>query len=383
MSIFEPTTVRAILCAAEPTGKRSEFDSKWDAEVKKRCTAWASAEQKRISRLKVPQDVTAGDDDDSPNALSEQQLRWMAEVLEYVNYIHLPTRVHGNAKSVNQPVLNSTIPLLGPRFVSPPPALSAQAGKLVLRPLNVVHEFYYPDLRSCRVCAADKTQTSSEGWASSVSRRVHGISVEELACPNGLTQRRNRVGNARLAKVTVLFNERLAAEFGQKAVPKDPRAVMSTLSALETAALARLNANNFASQGGSLTFWTKQCSFEFTKRGGDSRNHARDCCTDGANVSYKESASYPQPPGVFLAGKRFNVPAFMGALARLQTIVANNLDKPLEYARFQDMLAHRVQITGGVTYFRCLEGLVHEPQATALEEVDGIRMLRLGEVGDP
>ncbi|EJD33698.1 hypothetical protein AURDEDRAFT_177222 [Auricularia subglabra TFB-10046 SS5] len=224
------------------------------------------------------------------------------------------------------------------------------------------------------------------------------LRVSEKLCTHDMTP-------ARLAKVTVLFNERLAAEFGQKAVPKDPRAVMSTLSALETAALARLNANNFASQGGSLTFWTKQCSFEFTKRvpgksrkantcqrclklmypfsGGDSRNHARDCCTDGANVSYKDSAPYPQPPGVFLAGKRFNVPAFMGALSRLQTIVANNLDKPLEYARFQDMLAHRVQITGGVAYFRCLEGLVHEPPTTALEEVDGVRMLRLGEVGDP
>ncbi|EJD45156.1 hypothetical protein AURDEDRAFT_165699 [Auricularia subglabra TFB-10046 SS5] len=114
----------------------------------------------------------------------------------------------------------------------------------------------------------------------------------------------------------------------------------------------------------------------------DPRNHVCDCCTDGANVSYKDSAPYLQPLGVFIKGKRFNVPAFTGTLSRLQTIVANELDKPLEYAHFRDMLAHQAQITGGIAYFRCPKGLVHEPAVTALEEVDRVQILRLGQVGD-
>ncbi|EJD40175.1 hypothetical protein AURDEDRAFT_170755 [Auricularia subglabra TFB-10046 SS5] len=210
---------------------------------------------------------------------------------------------------------------------------------------------------------------------------------------------------SRLGEVTNMFNEQLVAKYGEMVVRKDPRAIMSTLSALEATVIARLNANDFMSKNNSETFWRHQCqSFEVMRRGqgttrkahtckrclklmypfgsGDPRNHARDCCSDGANVGYKDSVPYPQPPGVFVAGKRFNIPAFMGALSRLQNFVANGSDKPLEYARFQDLLGQRVQITSGTAYFRCFKDLIHEPAATSLEEVEGVPMLRLGTVGD-
>ncbi|EJD45149.1 hypothetical protein AURDEDRAFT_165695 [Auricularia subglabra TFB-10046 SS5] len=189
MSIFEPAVVRTILRAAEAPGKRAEFDPKWDAAVKKSCKAWTAADQKRISGLKTQSQDASADDDGLPNALSDQQLPWMAEVLEYVNHVHSRTRVHGNTKSINQPVLSDTIPFLGPRFVPPRPAsiYARRAGVQLtpeswyLRPLNVIHKFYDPGLRSCRVCGAEKTHTSSDRGASTVPRRVHGISLDELA----------------------------------------------------------------------------------------------------------------------------------------------------------------------------------------------------------
>ncbi|KZV87139.1 hypothetical protein EXIGLDRAFT_621003, partial [Exidia glandulosa HHB12029] len=50
-----------------------------------------------------------------------------------------------------------------------------------LRPLIIVHDFYYPVLRTCMVCGSGKDKTAFDGWASTVPRRVHGISTEEFA----------------------------------------------------------------------------------------------------------------------------------------------------------------------------------------------------------
>lgn len=47
-----------------------------------------------------------------------------------------------------------------------------------LKPLNVVHPFYYPRLARCPQCESNSVW---EGWTTTGSRDVHGVSEEEAA----------------------------------------------------------------------------------------------------------------------------------------------------------------------------------------------------------
>ncbi|KAI0323824.1 hypothetical protein GY45DRAFT_1216361, partial [Cubamyces sp. BRFM 1775] len=84
------------------------------------------------------------------------QLEWEAHICEYVSYLAKQTRsTKGNGLAVP---LDAKVPILGPRFV-PPTYMHNQKRNVspevapdtvYLKPLNVVHPFYYPDLhRGC------------------------------------------------------------------------------------------------------------------------------------------------------------------------------------------------------------------------------------------
>ncbi|KAI6030974.1 hypothetical protein EDC04DRAFT_2523938, partial [Pisolithus marmoratus] len=84
------------------------------------------------------------------------QLSWEAEVVEYVNFLWQKTRPR--KKTANEPAaIGLDVPILGPRFLPPTylhahkrPGLSSIVPETqYLKPINVVHPFYYPELACC------------------------------------------------------------------------------------------------------------------------------------------------------------------------------------------------------------------------------------------
>jgi hypothetical protein len=85
------------------------------------------------------------------NPQVRRQLEWESHVVEYIDFVYKETRVHGNKNSsTGLKLLSKGIPLLGPRFI-PPSLLDSQKrtpSKIepkvhYLRPLNIIHPFYY------------------------------------------------------------------------------------------------------------------------------------------------------------------------------------------------------------------------------------------------
>ncbi|KAG1846545.1 hypothetical protein F4604DRAFT_1524808, partial [Suillus subluteus] len=98
-----------------------------------------------------------GHDDCMTNPRPRRQYEWEAEIIEYINYISDKTQVR-SAKALTRPRLDSKIPLLGPHFVpqsylhalrrnQPEPAVNPDT--LYLKPLQVIHPFYYSELARC------------------------------------------------------------------------------------------------------------------------------------------------------------------------------------------------------------------------------------------
>ena len=107
------------------------------------------------------------------------QLTWAAHVVLYVEYLAEQTK--GGKK-----YLRKDVPLFGPRFTPPPfchydkrGSSSVDPGTLYLKPLTVVHPFYFPDLRQCPNNSDHVPEW--EGWTPSGHRNVHGVSREETA----------------------------------------------------------------------------------------------------------------------------------------------------------------------------------------------------------
>lgn len=86
------------------------------------------------------------------------------------------------------PALDKKIPILGPRFVPPTQdhaqrrrgeAINVNVEDYYLKPLTVVHPFYFQDIAKCPKCsAADVTWDS---WTTYGHREVHGVKNEETA----------------------------------------------------------------------------------------------------------------------------------------------------------------------------------------------------------
>ncbi|KAJ3835476.1 hypothetical protein F5878DRAFT_509789, partial [Lentinula raphanica] len=81
-----------------------------------------------------------------------------------------------------------SVPIWGPRFLPPslnnimkrdPSGASVTPEQLYLKPVNVVHPFYYPTFKKCPRC--DSENIKWEGWTGSGSREIHGIACEETA----------------------------------------------------------------------------------------------------------------------------------------------------------------------------------------------------------
>jgi hypothetical protein len=95
--------------------------------------------------------------------------------------------------------LGFSIPLLGPRFV-PPSYLQIQKRSGLgqgtiepltqcVKPLNIIHPFYYAELATCPRCGSNEG-TTWEGWTSTGARELHGLFCEEAAL--GVQLRCNR-----------------------------------------------------------------------------------------------------------------------------------------------------------------------------------------------
>jgi hypothetical protein len=122
----------------------------------------------------------------------DTQLQWEASVVEYVNFLWDCTRVNRDrGKETGSTYLPRDIPLLGPRFVPPSyPQLErrqyAASGltpdMAYVKPITIVHPFYYPSLTICPKCQSkDSKDISWKGWTSTGSREVHGVQREETA----------------------------------------------------------------------------------------------------------------------------------------------------------------------------------------------------------
>ncbi|KAJ7166768.1 hypothetical protein C8R46DRAFT_1351047 [Mycena filopes] len=161
MSVFDPPSVLEIMKAC--VSGRQKFATDWKAEVETRVRTGLSG------RKEAPQ--------------LRQQLEWEANVVAYVNAVHKLTTVNGNNKSATgPPALPKGIPLLGPKFL-PPGFVDVQKrnGTNIndIRPLNIVHPFYYPNLEICPQCSS--ADVKWKGWTGAGSRDVHGIRMEEKA----------------------------------------------------------------------------------------------------------------------------------------------------------------------------------------------------------
>ncbi|RDX40484.1 hypothetical protein OH76DRAFT_1325834, partial [Lentinus brumalis] len=165
---FEPEVVLAIILDSIPPEERAPFAENWQTSVSHRVQKWKQSRP--------------------PHACMEAQLLWEAHVVEYVIYGYNITKLHGNAKKGSlPPTLPPTIPNFGPRFVPPSYAQLLKRDKKArikpevayVRPLNVVHPFYYDGLKKCPQC--DSVDVLWDSWTNTGHRDLHGIRAEESA----------------------------------------------------------------------------------------------------------------------------------------------------------------------------------------------------------
>jgi hypothetical protein len=119
---------------------------------------------------------------------SHQQLEWASNVVEYVSHVYKATTIRAGAKNgMPPPALSKEVPLLGPRFL-PPSYISLRKRNsnadinptsAYLKPLHIVHPFYYPELARCPQCQSE--DVSWQGWTTTGHREVHGVNREETA----------------------------------------------------------------------------------------------------------------------------------------------------------------------------------------------------------
>ncbi|RDB21084.1 hypothetical protein Hypma_011838 [Hypsizygus marmoreus] len=169
MSVFEPEIIKAILKVTKSPKDQKTFEKDWDSRVQKKVQNWSG-------KRGIP-------------STQRDQLEWEAHVVEYVDFVHKLTALHGNASSGIAPSLKKGIPILGPRF-SPPSYLTIQKRDVTpnikpettyLRDITIIHPFYYPHgfLSKCPDC--ESRETLWDGWTGAGPRDVHGLRCEERA----------------------------------------------------------------------------------------------------------------------------------------------------------------------------------------------------------
>ncbi|KAJ6452711.1 hypothetical protein C8R47DRAFT_1256076 [Mycena vitilis] len=181
MASFDPPVVLALLVAAQPTSSRAKFEKEWISSVNTRVQNWL---KHRLTQSKY-----------------EPQLRWEANVVEYVTFLKNETKPKTGKTSTTGPQkLKPGIPIYGPQFF--PPSLidtRLRAEKIkpdtaYLRPINIIHPVYYPTLKKCPESECGSTDVRWDSWTATGSREVHGLKREETAlgyqlrhdeCPGG------------------------------------------------------------------------------------------------------------------------------------------------------------------------------------------------------
>ncbi|KAI0344801.1 hypothetical protein BDW22DRAFT_1326630 [Trametopsis cervina] len=165
------------MSVSSPDKDKRNTTNRWEHQVQDRLASWKSARRGHQSfRL--------------------EQLTWEANVVEYVNYISGSKA----AVSIGQPKkgtyqLPASVPLWGPIFHPPTfsntlvrgTARDKKTGALYdikpdlayLRPITVLHPFYFPRLRRCPRNMLH--QVTNDGWQSNGSREVHGMYHEQSA----------------------------------------------------------------------------------------------------------------------------------------------------------------------------------------------------------
>lgn len=117
--------------------------------------------------------------------MNEEQMWFAANAVEYVDFLHDKTTVRKGSKKF-APVLAKEIPIYGPLFTPPSYVHDIRRSKspnispasTYLKPLHVVHPFYYPELAQCPCGSKD---IRWRGWTATGYREVHGVSREETA----------------------------------------------------------------------------------------------------------------------------------------------------------------------------------------------------------
>ncbi|KAA1471881.1 hypothetical protein DENSPDRAFT_859197 [Dentipellis sp. KUC8613] len=162
MSSFEPESVIAQLKALQPRAKQAQFEADWKAKVESHKSKWTM-------RRKTQSQVAP-------------QLEWAAHVVEYVDRVWKLTEM-------GKVALKPNIPIYGPRFMPPSYLHGAKRDTTpdihvktaYLKPLTILHPFYYPELRCCPKCGCTDKRATWNGWNTTGYREVHGIRAEETA----------------------------------------------------------------------------------------------------------------------------------------------------------------------------------------------------------
>ena len=117
---------------------------------------------------------------------SQAQLKWAAEVVQYVDHVNSLTTICRGAKK-SAPQLRPEVLVFGPLFIPPSylhmrkqgmvPDIGPETG--YLKPLHIIHPFFYPVLVVCPHC--DSEYIGWEGWTSTGPHEVHGLFRDETA----------------------------------------------------------------------------------------------------------------------------------------------------------------------------------------------------------
>ncbi|KAK7050400.1 hypothetical protein R3P38DRAFT_3173760 [Favolaschia claudopus] len=187
MASFDPPVVLAILVAAHEPGKRKKFEDEYKANVS--AVFLLPRLPLIFATLQVAKRVASWTKNREKQSQYQPQLEFEAHVAEYVAFLYTetrPTRTTKNSNTVPKPkTLKPSIPIYGPRFT--PPSLidvrrrggSTRPEIAYLRPINIVHPFFYPLLTKCPHCGSDDVAWDS--WNGTGSREVHGVRREETA----------------------------------------------------------------------------------------------------------------------------------------------------------------------------------------------------------
>lgn len=158
------------------------------------CTNWANSVGRLIKVLPGPTntslnqvrrraDVWSNLPESRRSPRPRFQLDWESEVVEYVSFIWDKTRAR---KKGNVPMkLSPDIPLFGPRFIPPSylhlqkrtgSSLDVSPEAQYLKPVNIVHPFYYLGLACCPQCQSC-TDVTWVGWTGSLEPVLESFMV--------------------------------------------------------------------------------------------------------------------------------------------------------------------------------------------------------------